>query len=65
MNDIQLDLTQTEFCNLVAERRPAIIQMGAKTVAGCKPFELYHALRENNGKACKYSYLLESVEKEQ
>ncbi len=65
MNEIQLDLTQTEFCDLAAERRPVIIQMSAKTGARCTPFELYHALRENNNETCKYSYLLESVEKEQ
>lgn len=65
MNKIQLDLTLTAFCDLAAENRPAIIQMSAKTAARCTPFELYHALRENISETCKYSYLLESVEKEQ
>ncbi|MDF1530692.1 MAG: anthranilate synthase component I [ANME-2 cluster archaeon] len=65
MNDMQFDLTKTGFCDLAAMNRPAIIQMSAKTAARCTPFDLYHALRENISGACKYSYLLESVEKEQ
>ncbi|MCL7412546.1 MAG: anthranilate synthase component I [ANME-2 cluster archaeon] len=65
MNDIQLDLTPTAFSDLAAGNRPVIIQMSTKTAAQCTPFELYHALREHISEACKYSYLLESVEKEQ
>ncbi|MDF1556788.1 MAG: anthranilate synthase component I [ANME-2 cluster archaeon] len=65
MIEAQFDLTQTEFCNLAKENRPAIIQLSTKTSARCTPFELYLALQEHNGGACKYSYLLESVEKEQ
>ncbi|HID07834.1 MAG TPA: anthranilate synthase component I, partial [Armatimonadetes bacterium] len=65
MNSGLLDLTKTQFCELAAGERPAIIQLSAKIPAPCTPFQLYSAMKEQNSGACKYSYLLESVEKEQ
>ena len=64
MNSVQLDLTETQFCELAAGERPAIIQLSAKIPAPCTPFQLYSVLKEQNSGACRYSYLLESVEKE-
>jgi anthranilate synthase component 1 len=64
-NSVLLDLTKTQFCELAAGERPAIIQLSAAIPALCTPFQLYSAMKEQNSRACRYSYLLESVEKEQ
>jgi anthranilate synthase component 1 len=62
---IQLDLTKAAFCDLAKGTKPAIIQVSTKTGADCTPFQLYNVMKEENNSACMYSYLLESVEKEQ
>ena len=46
---------------LSSMKLPAIVQLTAKTDAKCTPLDLYASLKSNNP---KYSYLLESVEKE-
>lgn len=65
MTGVRLDLGRDEFRELAGGSRPAIIQLCAKTQARCTPFQLYSAIKENNGSSFNYSYLLESVEKEQ
>ncbi len=65
MNSAQLDLTETQFCELASGERPVIIQLSAMIPAPCTPFQLYIAMKEQNNGASRYSYLLESVEKEQ
>ncbi|MCD4845605.1 MAG: anthranilate synthase component I [Methanosarcinales archaeon] len=65
MNDIHLDLSQDEFIDLANNDRPAIIQLRMKTQLNCSPFELYIAMKQNNGANNRFSYLLESMEKEQ
>jgi len=60
MNSVQLDLTETQFCELAAGERPAIIQLSANISAPCTPFQLYSAMKEQNSGVCRYSYLLES-----
>lgn len=65
MNDIHFDLSQDEFINLSNNDRPAIIQLRMKTHLNCSPFELYIAMKQNNGANNRFSYLLESMEKEQ
>lgn len=54
------DLTKDEFIDIVGNsQRPAIVQLMAKVRSDCSPLQLYTTLQRN-----RYSYLLESVEKE-
>jgi len=59
---IKLFPSEPEYRNALSSLKlPAIIQLTTKTDAKCTPLDLYASLRLNNP---KYSYLLESVEKE-
>ncbi len=59
---IELFPSEPEYRDALSSMKlPAIVQLTAKTDAKCTPLDLYASLKENNP---KYSYLLESVEKE-
>lgn len=57
---ISFDLTKEEFTDIVYDAgKPAIVQLMAKVRSDCSPLQLYTTLQKD-----RYSYLLESVEKE-
>ena len=59
---IELLPSEPEYRDALSSLKlPAIVQLTAKTDAKCTPLDLYASFRSNNP---KYSYLLESVEKE-
>jgi len=59
---IKLSPSESEYIDALSSLKlPAIVQLTTKTDAKCTPLDLYASLKENNP---KYSYLLESVEKE-
>ncbi len=55
---MNFDISKEEFLRL-AQEKPVMIQLMAKLKTNCSPLEVYASLNK------KYSYLLESVEKEQ
>ncbi len=59
---IELFPSEPEYRDALSSLKlPAIVQLTAKTDAKCTPLDLYASLKADNP---KYSYLLESVEKE-
>lgn len=64
---LSFDLDKEEFMKLAGElETPGFVQLLAKTGSKCSPLRLYCRLREaEDNEECNYSYLLESVEKEE